>query len=232
VELIVAAMVGVLVAGGTATAISQMYRARNHSRAHQQAFQRADTAAAKIAADLSTVLRRADPLQQCVRVMNGGGPGAERDELLVLTSSLRPLRGVDGEAEGGEYEVQYRVEPTLDGKQALWRRVDIGHDDYIDGGGIATPIASDVSALSFLATDQSGEWLESWDSDAEGLPHAVKILVTASADDARTVATAVRLVAIDRVPLPPPAPADSEEGESENGGTSGGGSGSAGGASR
>jgi uncharacterized membrane protein YgcG len=225
VELIVAAVVGVLVAAGTATAISQMYRARNHSRAHQQAFQRADVAAARIALDLASSLRRSDPVQQCIRITNGGGPGAERDELLVLMSSMRPLRGAEGEAEGDEYEVQYRIEPTLDGKESLWRRVDIGHDDYIDGGGIATPIAGNVSALSFLATDQSGEWIEQWDSDADGLPHAVKVLVTATADDGRTVATAIRLVAIDRVPLPPPLPTETEEETGETGGSSSGSSG-------
>lgn len=230
VELIVAALVGVLVASGTAAAISQMYRARNHSRAHQQAFQRADTAAARIALDLMTALRRSDPIQQCVRITNGGGPGAERDELLALKSSMRPLRGTDGEAEGSEYEVQYRIEPTLDGKESLWRRVDIGHDDYIDGGGIATPIAGNVSALSFLATDQSGEWIEQWDSDSDGLPHAVKILVTAMADDGRTSATAIRLVAFDRVPVPPPAPVEGEDESGEEGASGGSGS-STGGAS-
>ncbi|HYE61198.1 MAG TPA: prepilin-type N-terminal cleavage/methylation domain-containing protein [Phycisphaerales bacterium] len=230
VELVVASLVGVLVATGTAAAISQMYRARNHSRAHQQAFQRADTAAARIALDLTTALRRSDPLQQCVRIMNGGGPGSERDELLVLMTSMRPLRGADGEAEGQEYEVQYRVEPGIDGREALWRRMDIGMDDYIDGGGIATPIAGGVTALSFLATDQSGEWIEQWDSDADGLPHAVKITVTALADDGRASATGVRIVALDRVPLPPVVEGEGEESsEGESGASTGGSSGSSGG---
>jgi hypothetical protein len=214
--------VGVLIAGATATAIAQMYRARNDSRAHQQAFQRADTAAARISLDLSTALRRIDPLQQKLMVTNGGGPGAERDEVLVLMNSQRPLRGVDTEPEGSEYEVQYRVQPGMDGREALWRRMDIALDDYIDGGGIATPIASAVVALSVLATDQTGEWLESWDSDSDGMPHAVKVLVSASSDDGKATATAVRVVAIDRVPIPPPAPEGEETGEEGDGMTQGG----------
>lgn len=221
-ELVVASLVGVLVATGTAAAISQMYRARNHSRSHQQAFQRADTAAARIALDVSTALRRSDPLQQCVRITNGGGPGAERDELLVLMTSMRPLRGADGEAEGQEYEVQYRVEPGVDGREALWRRMDIGLDEYIDGGGIATPIAGGITALSFLATDQSGEWLEQWDSDSDGLPHAIKVTITAMADDGRASATGVRIIAIDRVPLPPVTDAEGESTEGESTGSSSG----------
>lgn len=221
-ELVVASLVGVLVATGTAAAISQMYRARNHSRSHQQAFQRADTAAARIALDISTSLRRSDPLQQCVRITNGGGPGSERDELLVLMTSMRPLRGADGEAEGQEYEVQYRVEPGVDGREALWRRMDIGLDDYIDGGGIATPIAGGITALSFLATDQSGEWLEQWDSDSDGLPHAIKVTITAMADDGRASATGVRIIAIDRVPLPPVTDAEGESTEGESTGSSSG----------
>ncbi len=212
-------MVGVLVATATATAIAQMYRARNDSRAHQQAFQRADTAAARIGLDLTTALRRSDPLQQKLSVTNGGGPGMERDEVLVLMNSQRPLRGVDTEPEGDEYEVQYRIQPGADGREALWRRMDIGLDDYIDGGGIATPIAGSVVALSIVATDQTGEWLESWDSDSDGMPHAVKVLVTAMSDDGRATATATRVVAIDRVPIPPPTPEDEE---SEDTATEGG----------
>lgn len=211
-----ATMVGVLIAGATATSISQMYRARNDSRAHHQAFQRADTAAARIALDVAAALRRSDLLQQKVMVLNGGAPGAERDELLVLVSSQRPLRGIDGEPEGGEYEVQYRVQPGADGREALWRRMDIAHDDYIDGGGIASPIAGAVVSLSVVAADGTGEWLDAWDSDSDGMPHAVKVLVSAAADDGRTTATALRVVAIDRVPLPPPAPEEGAEGEGED----------------
>src|SRR5262245_22474400 len=147
VELIVAAVIGVLIAGATATAMTQLFRARGSSAAHQQAYARADGAAARIALDLTNALRRNDPLQEKVAVINGGAPGAERDELLMLQKSLRPLRGVDGEPEGDEFEVQYRVMPAADGHDALWRRVDMGHDEYVDAGGIAGPIAGGMVAL-------------------------------------------------------------------------------------
>jgi hypothetical protein len=214
-------MIGAMIAVATASSISQMTRARNDSRARQQAFQRADSAAARIAMDLASVIRRNDPLQQKLMVLNGGSPGAERDELLLLITSHRPLRGIDGEPEGGEYEVQYRVQPGMDGRDALWRRMDIAYDDYIDGGGIATPIAGSIVSLSVLAADSTGEWLEAWDSDSDGMPHAVKVVVAAGSDDGRTVATAMRIVAIDRVPLPLPAPEEETEGteaESASGG--------------
>jgi hypothetical protein len=200
-------MIGAMIAVATASSISQMTRARNDSRARQQAFQRADSAAARIAMDLASVIRRNDPLQQKLMVLNGGSPGAERDELLLLITSHRPLRGIDGEPEGGEYEVQYRVQPGMDGRDALWRRMDIAYDDYIDGGGIATPIAGSIVSLSVLAADS--------------MPPAVKVVVAAGSDDGRTVATAMRIVAIDRVPLPLPAPEEETEGteaESASGG--------------
>src|SRR4051812_15585114 len=102
VELLVAAVIGVLIAGATATSMSQLFRARGASAAHQQAFARADGAAARMSLDLTNALRRNDPVAQKVQVINGGGPGQERDELLMLARSLHPLRGVDGEPEGDE----------------------------------------------------------------------------------------------------------------------------------
>jgi type II secretory pathway pseudopilin PulG len=208
VELIVAALIGVLIAGATATAMTQLFRARGSSAAHQQAYSRADGAASRIALDLSNALRRNDPLQQKVAVINGGAPGAERDELLMLQKSLRPVRGDPSSPEGDEFEVQYRVMPAADGRDALWRRVDMGHDEYVDAGGIASPITGGVVALSIQANDGSDQWFDEWDSDSDGLPHAVRIVVTAQADDAGARATATRVVAIDRVPIPAPTPTE------------------------
>jgi type II secretion system protein J len=204
VELIVAAVIGVLIAGAVATSISQLFRARGSSAAHQQAFARADGAAARIALDLTNALRRNDPLQQKVAVVNGGAPGQERDEVLMLMRSLRPVRGDPNNPEGDEFEVQYRVMPAGDGGPALWRRVDMAHDEYVDAGGIASPITGGMVALSIQANDGSDQWFEEWDSDSDGLPHAVRISVTAQSDDAKASATAVRVVALDRVPIPPP----------------------------
>jgi prepilin-type N-terminal cleavage/methylation domain-containing protein len=206
VELIVAALIGVLIAGATATAMSQLFRARGSSAAHQQAFSRADGAAARIAFDLTNALRRTDPLQQKVAVINGGSPGAERDEVLMLMKSLRPLRGIEGEPEGDEFESQYRIMPAADGQDALWHRIDMAHDEYIDAGGIASPVVGGMVALSIQANDGTDQWFDDWDSDSDGLPHAIRISVTAKSDDGRAVASAVRIVALDRVPIPLPTP--------------------------
>jgi hypothetical protein len=202
-------MIGVLIAGATAASMAQLFRARASSADHEQAFSRADGAAAQIALDLTNALRRNDPLQQKVAVINGGSPGQERDEVLMLMHSLRPVRGIDGQPEGDEFESQYRIMPAADGKDALWHRVDMAHDEYVDAGGIASPIAGGIVALSIQANDGTDQWFDEWDSDSDGLPHAVRISVTAKSDDGMASATAVRLVALDRVPLPPPAADDS-----------------------
>jgi len=220
VELIVAAVVGVLIAGATATAISQLLRARAASAAHQQAFARAEAGAARMALDVTNSVRNIEPYFQRVAIVNGGLPGQERDELLVLMRSLRPLRGIEGSPEGDEYEAQYRVVSTQ-GTPALWRRVDAAHDLALDGGGIATATVSSVAALSLEATDGI-DWFEEWDSDSDGMPHAVRIVVVGQSDDGRVKATARRVVALDRVPiLPEELQVESEEEEPEPG-TSGG----------
>ncbi len=209
IELMVAALIGVLIAGAVTTSITQLFRARASSADHEQAFSRADGAAAQIALDLTNALRRNDPLQQKVAVINGGTPGQERDELLMLMHSLRPVRGIEGQPEGDEFESQYRIMPAADGTDALWHRIDMAHDEYVDAGGIASPIAGGMVALSIQANDGTDQWFDEWDSDSDGLPHAVRISVTAKSDDGMASATALRLVALDRVPLPPPTVDDS-----------------------
>jgi type II secretion system protein J len=216
VELLVAALIGVLIASATATSIAQLFRARGASASHQQAFARADSAAGRIALDLANALRRNDPIAQKVSVVHGGTPGQDRDEILMLMNSLRPLRGVEGEPEGGEYEVQYRVMQGPDGGNALWRRCDIAHDEYIDAGGIATPITGGMVALAIQANDGTDQWFDEWDSDSDGLPHAVRVSVTAQSDDTHASATAIRVIALDRVPLPPPTTTDTTDSTSSN----------------
>lgn len=207
-EVIVATVLAVFIAGATATSLSQMIRAKGASASHHEAYARADLVASRIAQDLQCTLR--DQNLTFTRLLIQDAPGiasASRDELLLLLRSLRPLR--QDAVEGDEYEAQYRIAPALiataQGEQlsdCFWRRVDTAHDDYLDAGGIATPLARGARSLSIEASN--GEiWVPTWDSDREGLPHAVRIIVTASSDDGRTQATLRRIVAIDRVPLPP-----------------------------
>ncbi|MFZ2874106.1 MAG: type II secretion system protein GspJ [Phycisphaerales bacterium] len=202
VELIVTSVIGVLVAGAVVSSVSSLQRARASSIARQQAYGRSDAAASRIALDLSNAVRHYELTFARVLVVNGGAPGAETDELLILANASRPVRGEDGIAEGSEVEVQYRIRPgVVGGAASLWRRSDPAFDLYLDAGGVASTVASGVTALSIQAFDGSA-WFDSWDSDSDGMPHAVRVVVSATSDDRRTTSVARRLVAIDRVPIP------------------------------
>ena len=221
VELVVATAIGVAIAGATAVSMSQMVKARTASASHQQAFARAEAVAARMAIDIANAVRDADLAQCRVLVVSGGdGPG-QRDELLVLMRSLRNLR--PQVAEGDEYEAQYRIGPSPDAESPgdwFWRRVDQAHDEYQDGGGIASPLAPGAVSLDVIASDGVG-WFEAWDSDSSGLPHAIRVTVVADSDDRKTRATVRRVVAIDRVPIAPVVEEEQTPAASGDGGTQG-----------
>lgn len=224
-ELLVAIIIAGVLSTGAAMSLGNFFKTRNATRAYQQASSRANTAAARIAQDLASCVRHPEPRFQKLVVSNGGDPRTPRDELLVLTRTMKTARGYRDEPEGGEYEAQYRV-ASSDRGDALWRRFDPAFDEIIDGGGIATPIMHGAVGLSVDATDGSA-WFETWDSDTQGLPHAVRIVVSARSDDGRVVTQARRVVAIDRVPLIPAdvqaLRAQEEEQESSGAGTQSGG---------
>ncbi len=215
VELVVAAVAGSILVGAVAVSLGQMMRTRNVSATRRVAFQAADAAAARIAADLQSVARDPDLTFCKVQITNGGLPGQERDQILLLTKSDRPVRGLEGVPEGDVFEVQYRVGPSL-GQESLWRRIDPAMDDFLDAGGVAAPVADGVVAFSVEASDGT-TWFESWDSDAEGMPHAVRFTVTVrgpGTDIARSpLAVSRRTIAIDRVPLPPESESEDTQGQ-------------------
>ncbi|MCH2134932.1 MAG: type II secretion system protein GspJ, partial [Phycisphaerales bacterium] len=87
------------------------------------------------------------------------------------------------------------------------QRRDALPDQYPTAGGIVTPIAEGVVALALEAYDGE-QWLGEWDSDYDGIPHAVRITVQASGHltnepvfDA-PVATLRTIVPIERAPIP------------------------------
>jgi prepilin-type N-terminal cleavage/methylation domain-containing protein len=226
VELIVASIIGVMVAGAVLASVSSLQRARAASLGRSQAFGRADAAAAMIALDAAGIARNADLTSSRVAVVSGGSGLNETDDLMMLCRSLRPVRGGDFNPEGDEFEVQYRVASAPGGVgTALWRRVDPALDDYLDAGGVATAVVNGVVSLSVQASDGT-TWFDDWNSDSDGIPHALSIVVVASSDDARVKATARRIVAMDRVPLPPASTSTtttSGTGTTSGGGGSGGG---------
>jgi hypothetical protein len=211
VELIVGGVIAALVASATASSLSMLLKSRTTSANRQQAFARADAAASRIASDALALVRDPVLAMARVRVLDQGGDANPHDELLLLTRSIRPIRSSEEGAEGGEYEVQYRVEANALGprsNESLWRRIDHAFDDNQEGGGIASPIVPFVSSLSIEAYDGES-WYPTWDSDSDGYPHALRVIVRATSDDASVFATARRVIAIDRTPLPPPEQDDS-----------------------
>lgn len=221
VELMVAGVVGALIAGSAVGAVSQMLRLKARSAARQQAFERADMAAARMAIDVQNVVRHHNLQFARVAVRDGGAGEQANDGLLLLTRASRPIRSEQDTSEGGEYEVQYRLGPVSasDPLSSLWRRADSAHDPYQDAGGVAVPLVRGVSALSIVAYDGS-EWFEAWDSDSDGYPHAVRIEVTARSDDGLATAVSRRVVAVDRTPLPPVPAEDSSNNSNGSSGSS------------
>lgn len=153
------------------------------------------------------------------------------DELLLFTqtpvAARSSNRGELGErSEGGEFEVQYRLatrssgvggreysdrgrvfaENAADGESGvLWRRVDPQPDETPEGGGVVFPVMEGVTEFSVEALDVD-RWVDEWDSDEQGYPHALRITVRVTEPrtfgSPRREAYARRTVAIDRVPLP------------------------------
>ena len=211
VELIVAVVVGAIVAGSTTAAVTGFMRAKSRATARHDAFRRAETAASLIAADLQVAARERDLVAATVYLTEGANGPYAADQLLVYARSLEPVRGLIDQPEGGDREVQYKLFPALDGSAGyvLWRRVQAVPDDFGDAGGVATPMVEGIQSLNLRGMDAQ-QWYESWDSDLQGYPHAVSVQVTATSEDGQVTATVRRVVALDRTPLPTSAPETTE----------------------
>lgn len=227
IELIVGGVVVSIIGAGIVSAVSSMLKAKARAVARQQAFSRADAAGARIATDIASVVRDAD-LQQCrVQISDGPAGPFQRDVLMVLTRSLRLVRGREELPEGGEYEAAYKIDGA-GSAMGLWRRCDPAFDRAQDAGGIASLLAPSVTSFSVEASDGK-TWFTTWDSDSDGLPHAIRVVIRAQSDDSSADATVRRVVAIDRTPIPPDtteSSTSSQTGEGSSGGSAGtGGSG-------
>lgn len=199
VELLIASIITVFIAGATTTAVSQALRARTATQARLEARARADAAAARMGDDLRRAIRDTDLYFGRLAIIDGGDQSP--DELLFFMRSDRVVRPHSDQAEGDEYEVQYRLVIEAGTVGTLWRRVDPVPDEYPDAGGVASPIVDGLTSLSIEATDGL-LWYASWDSDSDGYPHAVRITLTAADDTGRYTAAARRTIALDRTPQP------------------------------
>jgi len=215
VEVLVAIVIVAAIAGAATIALSQSLKAQAISGARREARARAEAAVERVAVDVENVVRDADLYNVRVVVLDGGEGTASRDQLLLFSGSSTVARAGNIQAEGGRYEIQYRPvdRPVVntDGRRrprapsssvVLWRRVDPIPDEVPDGGGVVFPVADGLLNLSIQAFDGEG-WYDDWDSDRDGLPHALRVEATATSDaDATRTATSRRVVAIDRVPVP------------------------------
>ena len=212
VELIVAIVIGAMVATAITSSLSQLGRAREVARLRMTACRRATDALESIRRDVQSALRSSDLFNTRFRLapesVRSEVGELDRDQMLLFDESLRPTRPLDYNGEGQEYETQYRIEADADGT-ALWRRRDPVPDTYEDAGGIAAPVGEGVVSVRFEAYDGSG-WRQDWDSDVDGLPWSVRATVTASGvklgsnpfDDPKSMVTLRTEIPIDRVEPP------------------------------
>ena len=213
-ELIVGGVIVALIASSVVLSLSQAIDAERKSRARQEAVGRANTLADRIARDLRGVAREGELFYTRVLVFTGEVGGDNASELLLVTqvNDARPpaTLGEGRTPTSGTREVQYRLRSDTrrdgvpggdDPGHVAWRRVDDLPDEFVDAGGVVYPVATGIRSLQIAAHDGE-EWTSEWDSDALGYPHAVRGEVRATSDDGSYTQQAIRVVSIDRVPLP------------------------------
>jgi len=212
VELIAASVIVAMIGAATALVIFRMSRTARGSAA-QEAFARADAGAALMARDVLTASRENDLTFAKLSIAHGGqtDPAQARDSITVLSLCGRPVRALPSHNESPAHEVQYRVDKPqgTDGREAplssLMKREDPNPDEYLDAGGVVTPVVPGIVGLRIQAYDGTN-WFDDWDTDSDGYPHAVRITVSASSDDGRVVRVSRRTISLDRTPLPVVAP--------------------------
>ncbi|UCD74341.1 MAG: hypothetical protein JSV91_11180 [Phycisphaerales bacterium] len=185
VEVMIAGVITAFVLGSVSMSISQLGRAKSVSKMRFDAYHRADVALTAIRHDLISIIRADDLFYTRLLLMDDSErTGIDepyevaRDEILIFSNRLREIHPSDYSGEGIEYETQYRIEEDETGF-ILWRRRDAVPEEFPLGGGMATPLVEGIVGLSIEVYD-GDEWEEVWESDDEGLPLAVQVMVTAS----------------------------------------------------
>lgn len=209
-EIMLAAVIAAFVLGSLSLSLSQLARAKDSSKMRLDAHLRADAALEAIRRDLTSIVRNED-LYWALLVLRDGtintpiGP-LDRDDAAMFTTRLLAVNDLDFNGEGIQYESQFRVVEDEYGA-VLWNRLDPVPDEFPLAGGIASPAVDGVISLRFEAYD-GYSWFRYWNSDDEGLPHAVRVTVTASGsrngEDLYNAprATLRTVIPIDRVAIP------------------------------
>ena len=207
-ELVVASVIASILAGAATVGIRRLVDGRDRSKARQAAVASVNAVAQSIARDMANVARDTDLLSTIVRLddTTGAAADAQADELLLFCRSDRPARPLtlddDPEyRESGLFEVQYRLKPDEELAGILWRRADPVIDGNHEGGGVAVPLATRLLSLDFEAFDGE-EWQTQWDSDMDGLPHALRVTCQSVMPENGGRVFARATVALDRIPPP------------------------------
>ena len=213
VEVMIAGVITAFVLGSVSMSISQLGRAKSVSKMRFDAYHRADVAMTAIRQDIVSIIRADDLfytrlllMDESVRTGIDEPYEVARDEILIFSNRLREIHPSDYSGEGIEYETQYRIEEDETGF-ILWRRRDAVPEEFPRGGGIASPLVEGIIGLSIEVYD-GDEWEEIWESDDDGLPLAVRVMITASGHRAgedpydAPIAVLQTVIPIDRL-IPP-----------------------------
>ena len=235
VEVMVAGIITAFLLSSVSMSLTQLAKAKAGTTQRLAAHLRADAALESLRREIVSVIRSDDLFWSRLLIeddaMNSSIGRLDRDEILVFSTRFRPIHPVEFSGEGMEYESQFRIEDDELGP-VLWHRRDAVPDEYPRGGGTATPLVDGLISLSIEAYDGQ-QWYEQWDSDLDGLPMAIRVMVAASGhalgDDAYDVRLPIAIlrtvIPIDRVlpPLDPTAQDELPEEELGAEGTAGGG---------
>ncbi len=206
IELVVASVIASILAGAATISIRRLADGRDRSAQRQAAVESVNSITRSIARDMANIVRDTRLLDTIVRIEDTTSSGADQhDEILLFCRSMRPVRPVSDDdptyRESTIHEVSYRLktDPVVTG--VIWRRADPIVDENYEGGGVAVPLGVNIRSLDFEAFDGT-TWLSTWDSDTDGLPHALRVTCRGVIPSTGAEVASRLTVAIDRIPLP------------------------------
>ncbi|MCC6908503.1 MAG: prepilin-type N-terminal cleavage/methylation domain-containing protein [Phycisphaerales bacterium] len=206
IELVVASVIASILAGAATISIRRLADGRDRSSQRQAAVESVNSITRSIARDMANIVRDTRLLDTIVRIEDTTSSGADQhDEILLFCRSMRPVRPANDDdptyRESTIHEVSYRLktDPVVTG--VVWRRADPIVDENYEGGGVAVPMGINIRSLDFEAFDGT-TWLSTWDSDTDGLPHALRVTCRGVIPSTGAEVASRLTVAIDRIPLP------------------------------
>lgn len=192
VEVLVATMVTVLVAGSTVAIVRSSVASRERAR-RQMNLQQEIRSALNIVATTLRNAYRAGGEQRMLAGMNDEVDLRPADRLRFFAISHRRVRS--GQPESDVKEFEFSLMET-DGMElpVLVRRSDPTWNEVPDEGGVLEHIARGVVRFDVVYYD-GVEWQEDWDSRDDGWPVAIRVIIgVASKEKPEHVWEASRLV--------------------------------------